>query len=314
MKCLGTPCSSSFQPEVVQCNNMGNDGLGGIQWRVSYPHVPRVSTDRAGNQCDTDLPKGLRLGKVEVSCEGWSGPGDKNVLQGACPTKFSQYALIISTERLRLISGSCGLEYNLHRTNPSLYDDGIKKPSSFGTLPPSKTFKRVTPPLTKAETLLNKAFYSIFLLFLVVIFYSLLRSCLLRYAPRFTPPRPPWTDWSGGGGHGGDGRGGGGGHGPGPGFNPGAPPPYTKTEPSSSPLARGGGGGGGVGGFWTGLAAGSAATYLATNRGGNQARERPVRRQRVDWDEGDQGVGPSTGGGGGGGMRRATGFGGTTTR
>ena len=33
-------------------------------------------------QCDTDLPTGFRLGKVEVSCEGWSRPGDKHVLQG----------------------------------------------------------------------------------------------------------------------------------------------------------------------------------------------------------------------------------------
>ncbi|OXG11105.1 hypothetical protein C367_06678 [Cryptococcus neoformans Ze90-1] len=33
-------------------------------------------------QCDTDLPSSLRLGKVDVSCEGWSAPGDPNILQG----------------------------------------------------------------------------------------------------------------------------------------------------------------------------------------------------------------------------------------
>jgi hypothetical protein len=33
------------------------------------------------NQCSADLPQALRLGRVEVSCEGWSGPDDSNVLQ-----------------------------------------------------------------------------------------------------------------------------------------------------------------------------------------------------------------------------------------
>ena len=33
-------------------------------------------------QCDTDLPTGFRLGRVEVSCEGWSKPGDKMITQG----------------------------------------------------------------------------------------------------------------------------------------------------------------------------------------------------------------------------------------
>ena len=34
------------------------------------------------SQCETDLPDSLRLGRVQVSCEGWSGPGDSHVLKG----------------------------------------------------------------------------------------------------------------------------------------------------------------------------------------------------------------------------------------
>ena len=89
LTCIGKPCAS-FQPEVVQCTNMGDDGSGGVQWRVSVALV--ISHDfkpwaeltgmQLRLQCDTDLPHGLRMGKVEVSCEGWSGPGDMNVLQG----------------------------------------------------------------------------------------------------------------------------------------------------------------------------------------------------------------------------------------
>ena len=34
-------------------------------------------------QCEADLPESLRFGRVEVSCEGWSGPGDSHVLKGS---------------------------------------------------------------------------------------------------------------------------------------------------------------------------------------------------------------------------------------
>jgi hypothetical protein len=42
--------------------------------------------------CTTSgLPSSLRLGKVEVSCEGWSSPGDSNVLQGSCGLTYKCY-------------------------------------------------------------------------------------------------------------------------------------------------------------------------------------------------------------------------------
>jgi len=73
-------------------------------------------------------------------------------------------------------------------------------------------------------------------------------------------------------------------------------------------------------GFWTGLAAGGAATYFLnrdrTRDDGPGLRDRN-RGPRVDWEDYDQwdrdrGVGPSRAGEGS--MRRATGFGSSSTR
>lgn len=64
LTCIGKPCRL-YQPEVVRCTNVG--GLGtDVDWK-----------------CEADLPDSLRFGRVEVSCEGWDGPGDQYVLKGA---------------------------------------------------------------------------------------------------------------------------------------------------------------------------------------------------------------------------------------
>ena len=120
LTCVGKPCQV-FEPEVVQCTNMGDDGLGNIQWRVSW--AGRYAVCGVDEQCDTDLPSSLRLGKVEVSCEGWQAAGDKNVLQGELPRLG---ALCSSCQLLR--TGSCGLTYNLHQTNADISEPGF--PSS----------------------------------------------------------------------------------------------------------------------------------------------------------------------------------------
>ncbi|KAJ9110934.1 hypothetical protein QFC20_002700 [Naganishia adeliensis] len=76
LTCKGKACKR-FQPDVVQCTNTGDDGLGNVQWK-----------------CEADMPSSFRFGPVEVSCEGYNRPGDRYVLQG-----------------------SCGLEYNLVRVD-----------------------------------------------------------------------------------------------------------------------------------------------------------------------------------------------------
>jgi len=67
--CVGKPCKL-YQPEVVRCESLGGSGTD-VDWK-----------------CEADLPESLRFGKVEVSCEGWSKPGDPYVLKGSCSLEY----------------------------------------------------------------------------------------------------------------------------------------------------------------------------------------------------------------------------------
>ncbi|KAF5367508.1 hypothetical protein D9758_003764 [Tetrapyrgos nigripes] len=67
--CVGGPCKY-FQPEGVRCKNIGGQGTD-VDWK-----------------CEADLPEALRFGKVQVSCEGWSGPGDPFVLKDSCSLEY----------------------------------------------------------------------------------------------------------------------------------------------------------------------------------------------------------------------------------
>lgn len=37
LTCKGRACDL-YQPEAIQCINMGDDGSGNVQWKVLYPH------------------------------------------------------------------------------------------------------------------------------------------------------------------------------------------------------------------------------------------------------------------------------------
>ncbi|KAI0249807.1 hypothetical protein BJV78DRAFT_1223596 [Lactifluus subvellereus] len=67
--CKGKACKA-FTPDVIRCVNLGGEGTD-VDWK-----------------CETDLPESLRLGRVQVSCEGWSGPGDPYVLKGSCSLEY----------------------------------------------------------------------------------------------------------------------------------------------------------------------------------------------------------------------------------
>ncbi|KAI0259894.1 glycoside hydrolase superfamily [Gloeopeniophorella convolvens] len=67
--CKGKACKV-FTPDVIRCTNIGGRGTE-VDWK-----------------CETDLPDTLRLGRVEVSCEGWEGPGDLYVLKGSCSLEY----------------------------------------------------------------------------------------------------------------------------------------------------------------------------------------------------------------------------------
>lgn len=59
LTCLGNQCSR-YEPPVVACQSLG-DG----QWK-----------------CEADLPYSVRMGKVEVSCEGWDSSSDPWIYKG----------------------------------------------------------------------------------------------------------------------------------------------------------------------------------------------------------------------------------------
>jgi len=67
--CVGKPCQL-YTPEVVRCVSLGGEGTS-VDWK-----------------CEADLPESLRFGKVEVSCEGWSRPGDPFVLKDSCSLEY----------------------------------------------------------------------------------------------------------------------------------------------------------------------------------------------------------------------------------
>ncbi|KIK63018.1 hypothetical protein GYMLUDRAFT_163862 [Collybiopsis luxurians FD-317 M1] len=75
--CVGKPCRR-YQPEVVHCKNIGGTGID-VDWKASISKNPG---------CEADLPEALRFGKVTVSCEGWSGPGDPYVLKDSCSLEY----------------------------------------------------------------------------------------------------------------------------------------------------------------------------------------------------------------------------------
>ncbi len=80
--CKGKPCQL-FTPDVVRCVNLGGEGTH-VDWKVcTLPYtLSSVPFSWCYAKCEADLPESLRLGRVQVSCEGWEGPGDSYVLKG----------------------------------------------------------------------------------------------------------------------------------------------------------------------------------------------------------------------------------------
>jgi hypothetical protein len=71
LTCMGGSARSrSHEVSQVQCTNMGFDG-NDYTWK-----------------CQSDLSSDLKLGKVTVSCEGYSYPSDSYVTVGSCGLKY----------------------------------------------------------------------------------------------------------------------------------------------------------------------------------------------------------------------------------
>ncbi|KAJ3734351.1 DUF1183-domain-containing protein [Lentinula guzmanii] len=239
--------------------------------------------------CEADLPEALRFGKVMVSCEGWSGPGDPYVLKGDI------YEFLYLTVLTSCSTDSCSVEYRLVEIPKDLRGHSESYHTS-GTKP------------------MDIVFTVAWVAVLLFIFYSFLKSCLqtreTSSAGSSRGNRPEGAPRPGGG----DGRF--------PGYydndtgrDP--PPPYSKTQ-NTEPWRPG---------FWTGaLAGGLADRYLFRNNetGDRQRRQwdweqsrRPTTffgggpgRTGSTSNSADRAEGPSNLGS----VRRSTGFGGSSVR
>ncbi|KAK1835188.1 hypothetical protein QBC39DRAFT_172184 [Podospora conica] len=226
------------------------------------------------------LPTTLRLGSTDVVCEGYDSAADPYVLRGSCGV---EYRLVLTEEG--------------ERRYPKLAGVGGGSFGGEGT---------------------DWGGYLFALLFVAVAGWMVYSACVDGNAAGGARParrrRPP------GGGGGGDGPGGWGGGGWGPGGGGGdawddPPPPYPGTKRSSTTAAAGNAGGWGPG-FWSGLAGGAAAGYMAGNRGNR--RDEDTRRGRwggggSSWASGSGTQGESSSSSGGP-THESTGFGSTSRR
>jgi len=133
LTCIGKACDL-YMPEVVRCENIGGQG-GEVDWK-----------------CEADLPGSLRFGRVEVSCEGWSGPGDPYVLKG-----------------------SCGLEYRLILVPKTLREDSYPH----------------SPSWFQSTDVGGLIFMIVWIGILLLIAYNIFKSCLRRNPDSSRPPPHP---------------------------------------------------------------------------------------------------------------------------
>jgi len=232
--CLGKPCAT-YQPEVVRCRNIGGSGIN-VDWK-----------------CEADLPSSLRFGKVEVSCEGWNGPGDPYVMKG-----------------------SCSLEYHLAQLPHSLRDDSLNWPS----LGVSNFFSE----LDMSGILFMLVWFAV----LAIILYSLVNSCLRRnYPPTGNTQRVPPPTYPGPGG---DGRpryryl---------PGDFQGPPPPYTKDPSSAEGWRPGFWTGAALGALGGNLLNRSQSAPRAYDWERSESRFRTAQRRTSFYGDSDRREGPS---------------------
>ena len=68
LSCKSGPCQ--YSPASALCRNAGFDGTD-VTWK-----------------CEAELPKGVKFGKVDVSCEGFANRDDEYVLKGSCGLEY----------------------------------------------------------------------------------------------------------------------------------------------------------------------------------------------------------------------------------
>lgn len=72
MQCIEGDACGYYEPEVIQCKNIGVNDFEVPQW-----------------ECKAEMPENYRFGRTDVSCEGYSRKGDPYVLKGSCGVKYT---------------------------------------------------------------------------------------------------------------------------------------------------------------------------------------------------------------------------------
>ncbi|KAI0527902.1 hypothetical protein F5B22DRAFT_9797 [Xylaria bambusicola] len=197
--------------------------------------------------CAASLPPELKLGSTDVICEGYAGPDDPYVLRGSCGVEYRLVLTDLGEEKFPEIANAgsggwfsgWGPGGSRNREPLHNFDDKREQGSTIGA-------------------------WLFAFIFFGVLLWIVLSAWRQATAPDGAARRRPRNGWFGGGGGGFDpgwGPGGGGGYGD---YDP--PPPYDKYGSSSQ--------GGWRPGFWSGLASGAAAGYMAGNRGNRQQEYR----------------------------------------
>ncbi|TKY87474.1 hypothetical protein EX895_003488 [Sporisorium graminicola] len=257
LTCEGSMCSR-YQPDVVQCQAMG-DG----QWK-----------------CAADLPSTMRMGRVEVSCEGYDYAEDPYVLKD-----------------------SCALTYHL-------------LPSGRGPDDPWRSYRGQRNGW--GERLVGWLFQMVFWGVLAVIVVNFVRAVRGNAGSGGGGGRAGGGGgggWGGGGGGGGGGWWPGGSYPPPP---PYTPKPEPDSAPSASSWRPGFWTGLGLGGLAATAAAssrrrppGAGGFYYPPPQAGflhEPSFSSGFGGRRRGWDDDDRGVGSSSA------WRESTGFGGTRNR
>ncbi|GAP87441.1 putative transmembrane protein [Rosellinia necatrix] len=243
LRCVSAPrVCALHEVDVMRCANQGSSyGPEDVEW-----------------SCTASLPPELKLGATDVVCEGYARPDDPYVLRGSCGVEY------------RLVLTDLG-----ERRFPDIANAGSGGDGGWfsGWGPGKESGGGGVGGGDSGWDLGSSLFSVIFVGVLLWIIYSAWTQANLPAAARGRPR----NRWFGGGGWGGfdpgfgpgGGGGGGGGGGYGGGYGGDAPPPYSKYSSSSRQNQ-----GNWRPGFWSGLAGGAAAGYLAGNRGGRQQEPR----------------------------------------
>ena len=285
LSCVGgSGRGRGHEPRVVQCYNRGWDGRD-VQW-----------------ECKADMEGAVRLGKVEVVCEGYDYPEDDFILAGSCGLEYSLELTKEGRDQDRHTGGGGGWFSGNQRSNNYHYDSGYDSYSNY------KSTSGLGDLIVWAVV--------------GIVIYAFYKTCIDSHSLGDTQYSSTDEDYRG------QSPGAGGWADPNRGSSQyGNTGGYPGQDSCAGARQRGTGAGGG-GGFWTGAATGGLLGYMFGNRGtgygGYNRGWGGYNRGWGGWGGGynrGYGGGYSTGFGSGGGSstassgtRTASGFGGTRRR